>query len=94
MNTKTRPGTLTPRAQRLVDRASAKAESLDIDAIGVEHLLFAMLDDPHSVAFQELERVVDIDALRANLTARFESKEYRTLSTRRFDRDGNAIVDR
>jgi ATP-dependent Clp protease ATP-binding subunit ClpA len=93
MTTTTRIGNLTPRAQRLVERAGAKAQSLDIGAIGVEHLLFAMLDDPNSVAFRVLKGHADIDALRADLTAEFESEGYQTGSTLRYDRDGNLITD-
>jgi len=84
---------LTPRAKRLFTRAYDKAMTLDIDAIGVEHLLFAMLDDPDSVAFHALARYVDVDTLRRDLTAIFESEGYLTGSTRVVDRDGNVIGD-
>jgi ATP-dependent Clp protease ATP-binding subunit ClpA len=79
----THGGSMTPRARRLIERASAKAGSLGVEATGVEHLLFAMLEDPDSVAFGVLDRVLDVDAVRAELAAVFESDSYLTGSARR-----------
>lgn len=92
MNTTTPGDSLTPRAKRLFARATAKSESVGIGGVvGVEHLLFAMLDDPDSVAFHALARHVDIDALRADLTATFESEGYPKGSALRMSSDGTVV---
>lgn len=91
--TPTQGAKLTLRAQRLFERASAKAGDLGIEATGVEHLLFAMLDDQDSVAFHVLSGLVDVEAVRAELTTIFESEAYRTGSSRRVMRtsDGSLV---
>lgn len=92
MSTTTPSENLTPRAKRLFDRAAAKSKSVGIGgAVGVEHLLFAMLDDPNSIAHRVLRGHVDIDALRADLTAAFEAEDYLKGSPRRMLSDGTIL---
>ena len=68
--------TLTPRMKRTLRRAAELARARGHGYLGTEHLILALLDDPHGIAGAVMERLGYADAVRAEVTRIVESDGY------------------
>lgn len=64
---------LTPRMQRILQRADGHARERGDDYVGTEHVLLAILDDPGGIASSVIARLGQTDAIRAYLLAVLDS---------------------
>ena len=74
---------LTPRMQRIMQRADGHARARGHDYVGTEHVLLAILDDPHGIASSIIARLGQTDAIRAALLAVLDSPGAATDPVRR-----------
>ncbi len=70
---------LTPRTQRMYDRAVLLAEDTDVLA-GTSHMLFAILEVRDSFAVRILQRLVDIDLLVEETKALIEKPQQKDIT--------------
>lgn len=64
---------LTPRMERVMQRADGHARARGHDHIGTEHVLLALLDDPDGIASSIIARLGQTEAIRADLLAILDS---------------------
>jgi ATP-dependent Clp protease ATP-binding subunit ClpA len=80
--TVTFPVKLTPRAEKVLLRASHEAQSVGAkNFIGVEHIFLAMLADEHAIPTQVLTKVGVVEDARRELETILRSEGYKTPST-------------
>jgi ATP-dependent Clp protease ATP-binding subunit ClpA len=68
---------LTPRMQKVLDRAATQAKHAGLEVVGVEHVFLAILDDDESVPTQVLSSLGVRDRVRVELQRVLDSPEYR-----------------
>lgn len=72
------PAKLTPRASRILERASGVAQDAGVHHfIGVEHIFLAIMDDQGSIPTQVLERLGVANSVRRELLKILGSEAYR-----------------
>jgi ATP-dependent Clp protease ATP-binding subunit ClpA len=59
-----------------LQRAAELAQARGHDYLGTEHMILALIDDPHGIAGGAMARVGCADAIRAEVTRIIESDGY------------------
>ena len=72
--------TLTPRMKHTLQHAGELARARGHDYLGTEHLILALIDDPHGIAGGVIERLGCAEAIRAEVIRIIESDGYSGLS--------------
>ena len=67
---------MTPRLQNIMRDAGAMLGDVNQGAIGVEHIMIAILDDPRAIPTQVLARFVEPARVQRELRAFVASDEY------------------
>ena len=69
--------TLTPRLQAIMQNAGEMLAEHNGRTIGAEHVMIAILDDPHAIPTQVLARFVEPSDVRDALRRLLDSDGYR-----------------
>ena len=68
---------LTPRARRLWAGAATVSREFGHNFVGTEHLLLAMVREPHGIAGRVLDELVGRDLIEMRITEILRSDEYK-----------------
>jgi hypothetical protein len=71
------PAQPTPRALRILRQAADEAKAVGVNAIGVEHIVLAILKEPGSIPRQVLDGLGVTARVRSELEAILSSEGYR-----------------
>ena len=70
--------TFTPRLHTVLGRAATEAKYANVDAIGVEHVFLAILDEESSIPSQVMRHLGVATQVRAELQRVLASEAYQT----------------